>query len=237
MIKHSVAKTNNIASVAPYLIPEKSFQLKVIVTPNVFEDRKYICPDNFQVDLAVKKMEIVFDDVFFNFNSKAYHIKLLEMDNFCIEQIRQGKEIIKTPPEMWGLAFDLLWNVVHQVLKSYLPESEASVMKTITDNVILTLSGLELCIFDIFPSRNLLEQWLNSCSYFNSERLSQFYRATFPDIETLEPMGMDRYDLFVSPYAKSVEDETFISCVRRKMKQLLDNDEHLGRTSNIQLTF
>ena len=138
---------------------------------------------------------------------------------------------------MWGLAFDLLWNVVHQVLKSYLPESEASVMKTITDNVILTLSGLELCIFDIFPSRNLLEQWLNSCSYFNSERLSQFYRATFPDIETLEPMGMDRYDLFVSPYAKSVEDETFISCVRRKMKQLLDNDEHLGRTSNIQLTF
>ena len=44
---------------------------------------------------------------------------------------------------------------------------------------------------------------------------------------------MNRFDFFVSPYAKSVEDETFITVTIQKMKQLFDNDDHLGKTSKI----
>ena len=232
VIKHPVAKTSDIAMVAPYR-KEKSIQLKVIVTPNMLETSKYINPENFQIDFALKKMGRIFDDIFFNFNSQVNHIKWVQIDNFCIEQIRQGKEIIQAHPEMWKMGFEIFYQLTHENLKSYLPDTEASVLKTITDNVILTLSGLEVCTMDIFPCSNLLEQWAKSCTHFNSDRLYQYYRATFPDIETLEPVEMNRFDFFVSPYAKSVEDETFITVTIQKMKHLFDNDDHLGKTSKM----
>jgi len=229
VIKHVVAKTSDLALVAPYRVPEKSIQLKVIVSPNMFEATKYFNPDDFQMDFALKKMGTIFDEIFFNFGSNGYHLKWLEMDNFCIEQIRQRKEIIQTHPDMWDMGYELFCKVVKAVLKSFLPETEASVLKMMTDNVIRTLSGLEICTLDIFESRNLLEQWAQSFSYMNSERLHQFYKATFPDIETLEPVEWGRYDFLVSPYAKCIEDESFISLVRHKMKMLFNNDDHLGR--------
>ena len=231
VIKHPVAKTSDITMVAPYRT-EKSIQLKVIVTPNILETSKYINPENFQIDFALKKMGTIFDDIFFNFDSQVNHIKWVQIDNFCIEQIRQGKEIIQAHPEMWKMGFEIFYQLTHENLKSYLPDTEASVLKTITDNVILTLSGLEVCTMDMFSCSNLLEQWAKSCTHFNSDRLYQYYKATFPDIETLEPVELNRFDFFVSPYAKSVEDETFITVTIQKMKQLFDNDDHLGKTPN-----
>ena len=201
----------------------------MIQTPSILAKNKYFSPDEFEFELVLSKLANIFDEVFFDFNSVGFYTRMLEVDHYCIEQIRQGREIIKTPPDMWKVGFDLFWNVTNEALKSFLPETKAQILKTITNNVIITLSGLEICTFNLFQNNNLLEQWIKSFNFVRSDKLVQFYRSSFPDIETIGAFDIKRFDFMVSPFAKCIEDERFVSVVRENVKQVLIYDKHLGK--------
>ena len=222
---------------SPCFTSEKRIQLELVKTSNMLATNKYFSPDEFDFEFVISKLANIFDEVFFNFNSVGFYSRMLKVEHYCIEQVRQGKEIIKTPPEMWKVGFDLFWNVIYEALKSFLPEAKAQILKTVTDNVIITLSGLEICTFNLFQNSNLLEQFIKSFSFVRSDRLVQFYRSTFPDMETIEAFDIKRFDFMVSPYAKSLEDERFVSLVRENIKQLLVNDQHLGKMSKTITNF
>ena len=51
--------------------------------------------------------------------------------------------------------------------------------------------GLSVAMDGCFQYKSLLEQWEKDFFLVNSEKMKQYYRYTFPDIESIHPIHME----------------------------------------------
>ena len=113
----------------------------------------------------------------------------LLVDKVCIEQIRENKFLISTPPDSVSRMFDFSRCAIREFLKYFLPDLSEVTRDTISKNVSLTVMGISCCAFTSFHCQTLLEQYQKT-SIMSSDSFWNHYKEVFPDIENLSPVPL-----------------------------------------------
>jgi len=189
--------------------------------------------DLFENGLILLKVGRVMEDIFFNQNmdeNLALYCKLVEsMDESCIQQLRHKEKSITMPSNAMDISSKVLFYFTRTFLSIFFPHTDDMILQEISENVILNIIGLGVAMDGCYQYDNLLEQWEKDFFLINSEKMRNYYRCTYPDVDALEPIHLEMFDMAKSPYAKSKNDEDFVDSTRQKLRDLLKSDEHLGR--------
>ena len=51
--------------------------------------------------------------------------------------------------------------------------------------------GLSVAMDGCYQYENLLQQWEKDFFLFNSEKMKDYYRCTYPDIESIDPLRFE----------------------------------------------
>lgn len=113
------------------------------------------------------------------------------LDESCIQQIRQKKESINLPSNAIEISSKVLLYFTRAFLSIFLPETDTLVIEAIADNININIMGLSVAMDGCFQYKSLLEQWEKDFFLVNSEKMKQYYRYTFPDIESIHPIHME----------------------------------------------
>ena len=119
---------------------------------------------------------------------KRCYIKRFSLDESCIQQIKQKKQSIKLPSDAIEISFKVLLYFTRAFLSIFLPETDTLVIEKIADNINVNIMGLAFAMDGCYQFKNLLEQWEKDFFLINSEKMKEYYRCTFPDIESLHPV-------------------------------------------------
>ena len=79
----------------------------------------------------------------------------------------------------------LLFHFTWEFLSIFFPHTDDIVLEEIAENVNLIILGLGFAINGCDQYENLLELWGKSFFFINSEKVRNYYRSTFPDVESI----------------------------------------------------
>ena len=131
------------------------------------------------------------------------------LEGALIEQIREKRPIIKVQTNVIDVSNNFFISSMNEANKTFFPNFSKKDLEALSESATRTLNGFALCITDYFPATNLFQQTKN-CALLYSDKIMSTYKERFPDMESLNPVPYENYDLWVSPYAKCHEDETFM---------------------------
>jgi len=161
-------------------------------------------------------------DVFFS----SYLEQLMEVEGAAISQIREKRPVIKIQTNAVDVSNKFFISAMNVANKTFFPDFSSQDLQAMSVSATWTLTGFALCIMDYFPATNLWQQTKN-CSILYSDEIMSTYKERFPDMDSLEPVPYENYDLWMTPYAKSYEDEIFIENTMKNFQQCLCHDEVL----------
>lgn len=161
-------------------------------------------------------------NVFFN----DFLEQLMEIEEALISQIREKRPIIKVQTNIIDVSNNFFISSMNEANKTFFPNFSKKDLEALSESATRTLNGFALCITDYFPATNLFQQTKN-CAPLYSDKIMSTYKERFPDMESLKPVPYENYDLWVSPYAKCHEDETFMENTIRKFQEYLCQDDVL----------
>ena len=154
----------------------------------------------------------------------------------CIKQVLDKKLVIHVPSNLYEIIAESRGNFIKTTLKHFLPNVEEKVILAMTKSVQSTTSGLEHCSYQCFKYKNLLDQAENAL-FFPSKKHSKFYLDLPVNASEIEPITHDRTDTYISPYAKSQEEEELVSTTMEKTRSLLHGDVRLSHLLNMLALF
>jgi len=210
-------------------------KLKILFTSGVNQNENVrLRPEDlFENGLILLKVGRVMEDIFFNENmdeNLALYCKQVEsMDESCIQQLRQKEKSITMPSNAVDISSKVLFYFTRTFLSIFFPHTDDMMLEEIAENVNLNIIGLGVAMDGCYQYENLLEQWEKDFFLINSEKMRNYYRCTYPDVDALGPIHLEMFDMAKSPYAKSKNDEDFVDSTRQKLRDLVKSDEYLGR--------
>ena len=154
----------------------------------------------------------------------------------CIKQALDKKLIIHVPSNLYEIVAESRGNFIKTTLKHFLPNVEEKVILAMTKSVQSTTSGLEHCSYQCFEYKNLLHQAENAL-FFPSKKHYKFYLDLPVNAAEIEPITHDKMDTYISPYAKSQEEEELVSTTMEKTRSLLYGDVRLSHLLNMLALF
>ena len=189
--------------------------------------------DNFDEEYLKKTCASIYDDDnhFERFERRIYS-SILD----CIRQALDKKLIIHVPANLYEIVEDSRGNFVQTTLKHFLPKVEEKVILAMSKSVQSTTSGLDHCSFHCFKFENLLDQ-AEKALFFPSKKHIQFYLDLPVNTREIEAITPDRVDRYISPYAKSQEEEELVSTTMARTRNLLDGDLKLSHLLNMLALF
>ena len=196
---------------------------------------KQISFDCFDEDYLKKTCASIYDDDnhFEKFERKLYSTVL-----DCIQQMFEKKSIIHVPTNLNELRNECMSNFAQTTLRHFLPTIDEKVVLAASKSVHLTFTGLFQCISmsSCFKYKNFLDQ-AEKILFFPSKKHIQFYLDLPFNLREIEAITPDKCDAFISPYAKSQEEEELVSVTVEKTKSLLEGDLHLSHLLNMLALF
>ena len=76
-------------------------------------------------------------------------------------------------------------------LSLFFPQSDASLIEAIADNISTTIMGLYASMDGCMRCENLLDQWEKEFLVIHTEKIKSYYYQNYPDIETLDPLHFE----------------------------------------------
>ena len=64
-------------------------------------------------------------------------------------------------------------------------------LEEIAENVNLNIIGLGVAMDGCYQYKTLLEQWEKDFFLINSEKVRNYYRTTFPEIDSIGPIHLE----------------------------------------------
>ena len=198
-------------------------------------ETKQLSFECFNEEFLKKTCASIYDDDnhFEKFERKLHTIVL-----DCIQQIVEKKSIIHVPTNLNERSNDCYRNFALTTLKYFLPTIEEKVVLAASKSVQFTTSGLVHCVSmgSCFKYKNFLDQ-VEKILFFPSKKHIQFYLDLPYNLREIEPMTHSQLDTYISPYAKSLEDEQLVSNTAEKIKILLEGDIQLSHLLNMLTLF
>ena len=151
-------------------------------------------------------------------------INLIVLD--CIHQVLENKSIIHVPTSFTGMVNESRSIFAQTTLTHFLPNIEEEVIWRMSKSVQFTMCGLFHCLSSCFKYNNFLDQ-AKKFFFFPSKKHIQFYLDLPFNLREIEAITPDKCDTYISPYAKSQEEEDFVSISMEKTKSLLKGDPQL----------
>ena len=177
----------------------------------------------------------IYDDEnhFEKFEKKLHSIVL-----DCLQQIIEKKTIIHVPTNLNEKSNDCYRNFAQTTLKHFLPTVEEKVVLAASQSVQFTTSGMVHCVSlgSCFKYKNFLDQ-AEKILFFPSKKHIQFYLDLPYNLREIKPLTLAQCDTYISPYAKSLEDEELVSNIVEKTKILLEGDIQLSHLLNLLALF
>jgi len=214
--------------------PEKQ---KLVAYPvNQLEEIK----SNLKIKMnPTKQYQLELDDPLFKQNSfqilmqsisevffSSYLEQFMEIDGAIISQARGNRPVITIKPKAIDVGYNFLVTVMYMANKTFFPSFSNEELQSLSKSATRTMLGFSHCILDYFPAANLLEQ-RQKCTRIFPDKVLSLYKERFPDVESLDPVPFENFDIGITPYAKSYDDEKFIENTIDKFKQILCHDEEL----------
>ena len=189
--------------------------------------------DNFDEEYLKKTCASIYDDDnHFERFERTIYSSVLD----CIRQALDKKLIIHVPSNLYEIVEESRGNFVQTTLKHFLPKVEEKVILAMSKSVQTTTSGLDHCSFHCFKFENLLDQ-AEKALFFPSKKHVQFYLDLPVNAREIEAITPDRSDRYISPYAKSQEEEELVSTTMARTRNLLDGDLKLSHLLNMLALF
>ena len=204
-----------------------------IVKINSTLEQKQLSFDYFDEEYLKKTCASIYDD---DNHYEIFERKISSLILDCFKQVFDKKLIIHIPSILYEIVAESRGNFIQTTLKHFLPNVEETVLFAMTKSVQSTTSGLEHCSFQTFKYKNLLDQAENAL-FFPSKKHSKFYRDLPFNAEEIEPITHERCDTYISPYAKSREEEELVSTTMEKTRSLLNGDIQLSHLLNMLALF
>jgi len=158
-------------------------------------------------------------DVFYS----SFLEQMMEIDGAVISQIRGKRPVITISSDAIDVGYDFLVSSMIMANKTFFPSFSNEALHSLSESTSRTLCGFTMCTMDYFPAENLLEQW-KQCSRIFPDKVVSAYKERFPDMESLEPVPSENFDVCMTPYAKCYEDEKFIEATIEKIRTFLCHD-------------
>jgi len=207
-----------------------------IVMPRPFGDEQHINVENFDKDTILNRLTYEHDEIFFNFNNHGFHREVAELTKVCIEQMRNKKPRIYVPPELSKTGHKFLLAVLRRSIQIFFPSLSANTEDELLSSLSLSIPGIAFCLADCCTAKSLLDQ-IDGKTFVNSSKYKKFYKDTFPDIEMLDPVPMERYDTYATPYLKNYEDEVFLSQWKENLNNIVGDDRLLCQLLHLLVLF
>ena len=90
-----------------------------------------------------------------------------------------------------GTHLPIILAFVPSSMKQYcpdMPHTRLTLTKSFTN---LNIIGLGVAMDGCFQYENLLEQWEKDFFLINSEKMRNYYRCTYPDVDALSPIHLE----------------------------------------------
>ena len=187
----------------------------------------------FDEDFFKKTCAYIYDD---DNHFEKYERKIYSSVLDCIQQAIDKKLIIHVPANLYEIVEESRQNFVHSTLKHFLPKVEEKVILEISKSVQSTSAGLDHCSSYCIKYENLFDQ-AEKTLFFPSKKHIQFYLDLPFNLKEIEALGPDKCDTFISPYAKSQEEEELVSVTMEKTRSLMDGDIQLSHLLNMLALF
>ena len=113
------------------------------------------------------------------------------LDESCIQQIRQKEESITMPSNAVEVLSKVLFYFTRTFLSIFFPHTDDIMLEEIAENVNLNIIGLGVAMDGCYQYKNLLEQWEKDFFLINSEKVRNYYRCTFPDVDSIGPIHLE----------------------------------------------
>ena len=174
------------------------------------------------------------DDNYFEKYERRIHLTVVD----CIRQLFEKKSIIHIPANFNEIANEGRGIFVQRTLTHFLPTIEEEDILAVSKSVLFTISGLFHCISlsSCFKYKSILDQ-AEKILFFPSKKHMQFYLDLPFNLTEIEAITPDKCDTYISPYAKSQEEEDFVSMSMEKTKSLLKGDPQLSHLLNMLALF
>ena len=89
------------------------------------------------------------------------------------------------PSNAVDVSSKVLFYFTKTFLSIFFPRTDDMVLEEIAENVNLNIIGLGVAMDGCFQYENLLEQWEKDFFLIHSEKVRNYYRSTFPDVESI----------------------------------------------------
>ena len=169
---------------------------------------------------------------------EKFERKLHSIIGNVIQQVFEKKSIIHVPTNLNEKSNECYRNFAQTTLKHFLPTVEEKVVLAASESVQFTTSGLFHCVSmgSCFQYKNVLDQ-AEKILFFPSKKHIQFFLDLPYNLREIEPVTPAQCDTYISPYAKSQEDEELVSNTVEKTKILLKDDIQLSHLLNLLALF
>ena len=114
--------------------------------------------------------------------------------------MRQKEDSITMPSNAVELLSKVLFYFTKTFLSIFFPHTDEIMLEKIAENVNLNIIGLGVAMDGCYQYKNLLEQWEKDFFLINSEKVRNYYRSTFPDVDSIGPIHLEvhRTDLLIT---------------------------------------
>ena len=85
----------------------------------------------------------------------------------------------------------VLFYFTRTFLSIFFPHTDDKMLEEIAENVNLNIIGLGVAMDGCYQYKNLLEQWEKDFFLINSEKMRNYYRCTFPDVDSISPIHLE----------------------------------------------
>ena len=187
----------------------------------------------FDEDYLKRTCASIYDD---DNHFEKYERRIYSSILDCIKQVLDKKLIIHVPTNLFEIVAESRDNFVQSTLKHFLPTVKEEVILAISKSVQSTSAGLDHCSSHCFQYENLFDQ-AEKTLFFPSKKHIQFYLELPFNLREIEALTPDKCDTFISPYAKSQEEEQLVSVTMEKTRSLLNGDLQLSHLLNMLVSF
>ena len=95
------------------------------------------------------------------------------------------------PSNAVDVSSKVLFYFTKTFLSIFFPRTDDMVLEEIAENVNINIIGRGVAMDGCFQYENLLEQWEKDFFLINSEKMRNYYRCTYPDVDALSPIHLE----------------------------------------------
>ena len=214
----------------------ESYPIKHRCPQNFFTTKELgVCVGSSSTDGFIKEFKTVYENTCQDIFLKGEYLDVLIHGMASIHnQSVVSKNIVVSAKvgQSWETYFQ---DVAFSFMTSFLKKFSLNSIRNLTPDMFLKFFGLGLGLEHSFRHHSLLEQVSNS--YQCPAEIFLLLKEKVPKIETLKGIPIESYDIMISPWATSKEDEEYFKETLDRFEELIDYDPIVAKLMTFLVIF